>query len=775
MRLTHVDVTVASDIDNDTDLDADSDSDTDADSDSDTDADSDTEGVAGPSPTTDVVFDDLVMVRLSDDSHDDDLYDIAVIYGATVEREVGLSGLGVLRVAGGQAPALVTALALEPAVAAIMPVAVASGAVVQTVDVSGYAWHLDQLGLPPAVFLQDGDSVRVAVLDTGLAYENATEGGRAYQAAPSLAHVEIRYPIDLVNGDNTPYDDHQHGTHIASLIASQGLVQGVASGVDLMPIKVLDKDNTGMEFDLVEGIWHAIDNNADVINLSLSFHRDYVPSQPLIEALDAADQADIVVIAAVGNDGSSYVSWPAAHCSVLAVGALGYGENNLILAKYSNYGGGVDLMAPGGELDVDLNSDLVLDGLVGETIGLQEPGDVGAWMFEGTSQAAAVVTGVAAQLISDGVPPEEVRRRLISGAMASWGSSWVHQGMGVGRVSYMRSRAIASGALPPRTSQVAVSILPVLLDLGAGSVAPLVTVAAFDETGAPLVGAQVLVSVRGASEESTLCTTSLDVDGAAQCMIEGPAVDLLSLDGPASWEVVATRVIDAQGGVHRPMPGLFVSDALDVLVEAIDAQPATQDATLAVRWEQGSVEGLGDVHDAYVVFDLASSGQSRSLIFTPDALPFGSTSTVTVNLNATRALDPLGIQRLTLIDFGGSGLLSSPMGFRAPRLLAFGGSGLLSSPMGLRPQHVFGGRRAPVVRVSGSSHAGGGVQLGQPTGDSGPLGEDTALGARVSSGGWSTSGGYGGASAVGGGRWVGVAATTDLGGSAADSVPFPIE
>ena len=71
----------------------------------------------------------------------------------------------------------------------------------------------------------------VAVLDTGVAYE--TWGG--FTAADTLSSTAFTAPYDFINDDNHPNDDNEHGTHIASLIASSGAVTGVAAGVSLTP------------------------------------------------------------------------------------------------------------------------------------------------------------------------------------------------------------------------------------------------------------------------------------------------------------------------------------------------------------------------------------------------------------------------------------------------------------------------------------------------------------------------------------------------------------
>ncbi|MEL6349102.1 MAG: S8 family serine peptidase, partial [Myxococcota bacterium] len=146
-------------------------------------------------------------------------------------------------------------------------------------------WHLNDINTVDSDTLSD---FVVAVLDSGVSY-GLTE---------SLSSVPITAPLDLVDDDLVADDEHWHGTHIASLIASDGEVHGAARGVGLMPVRVLDENNAGAEIDLIDGIYHAVDNGADVINMSLAFSPGYAPSPALLEALEVAADAGVVMVGA---------------------------------------------------------------------------------------------------------------------------------------------------------------------------------------------------------------------------------------------------------------------------------------------------------------------------------------------------------------------------------------------------------------------------------------------------------------------------------------------
>lgn len=125
------------------------------------------------------------------------------------------------------------------------------------------AWEL--LGSPG----NPGQGVTVAIIDTGIAYENY----RSYEQAPDLSQTCFVQGRDFVNKDKHPNDDNGHGTHIAGTVAqstnnSVG-VAGVAFDACLMPVKVMNSLGTGNYDNVADGIYYATDNGAQIISLSL--------------------------------------------------------------------------------------------------------------------------------------------------------------------------------------------------------------------------------------------------------------------------------------------------------------------------------------------------------------------------------------------------------------------------------------------------------------------------------------------------------------------------
>jgi serine protease len=270
-------------------------------------------------------------------------------------------------------------------------------------------WNFRMLNAERTWDIQKGDpSVVIAVLDTGIAYEDFGP----FRKAPDFGTTTFVAGFDFVNDDTHANDDNFHGTHVASVIGeATDNVEGVAGfafGCALMPVKVLDENGDGSFFDVAEGIDFAARNpSVKVINLSLGGEGS---SNAVRQAVDRAVAAGITVVAASGNDTGGPVSFPAALPNVIAVGAV---DGRKQRAGYSNFGPELDLVAPGGDnrrddTGPDLVPDGRPDGILQQTLdpdsaerGIYD--DFAYFFVTGTSQSTPHVAALAGLLYRQGI------------------------------------------------------------------------------------------------------------------------------------------------------------------------------------------------------------------------------------------------------------------------------------------------------------------------------------------------------------------------------------
>jgi serine protease len=195
-----------------------------------------------------------------------------------------------------------------------------------------------------------GRGAVVAVLDTGVAYQNR---GR-FRRAPDLHHRRFVHPYDFVDDDRNPNDENGHGTHVTGTIAQRTNnaigVTGLAYGVKIMPLRVLDFQGAGDAGSISRAIRYAARRGAHVINMSLEFDAGVRASQipDIVRAVRYAHDRGAVVVAASGNAGNTAVAYPARTNHVISVGAI---TVRGCQAEYSNSGRGLDVVAPGGGND----------------------------------------------------------------------------------------------------------------------------------------------------------------------------------------------------------------------------------------------------------------------------------------------------------------------------------------------------------------------------------------------------------------------------------------
>jgi serine protease len=235
-----------------------------------------------------------------------------------------------------------------------------------------------------------GAGVTVAVVDTGIAYENYG----AFAQAPDLAGRTFVSPYDAVTGDGHANDENCHGTHVAGTIGqstNNGIgTAGIAYNCALMPVRVLDASGSGTYAWIASGITWAADHGANVINMSLG---GTTGSTTLQNAVIYANAHDVTICAAAGNSGHNGISFPARYTQCIAVGATRFDGTR---ARYSSYGSGIDVVAPGGDTSVDQNGDGYGDGILQQTFAQGSPTQFAYYFFQGTSMATPHVSAIAA-------------------------------------------------------------------------------------------------------------------------------------------------------------------------------------------------------------------------------------------------------------------------------------------------------------------------------------------------------------------------------------------
>lgn len=279
-------------------------------------------------------------------------------------------------------------------------------------------WNLKMINMPKAWDRSKGKGVVVAVLDTGVAFEDHDD----FRQVPDLRGTKFVDGYDFVNKDRHANDDHGHGTHVAGTIAQatnngEG-VAGVAFEAAIMPVKVLDHFGGGTSADIADAIRWAADHGANVINMSLGGGGR---SGVMEKAVEYARKKGVVVVCAAGNGGRGIVEYPAAYPGSVAVAAVGPSGQR---APYSSWGKELDVAAPGGDKRQGEEA-----GIIQNTIDPKDVSQAVYASYQGTSMATPHVAGVAALLFAAGAKgPDQVEKALFASSHPPKGATgWTDQ------------------------------------------------------------------------------------------------------------------------------------------------------------------------------------------------------------------------------------------------------------------------------------------------------------------------------------------------------------
>ncbi|MFH1366366.1 MAG: S8 family serine peptidase [Patescibacteria group bacterium] len=321
-------------------------------------------------------------------------------------------------------------------------------------------WDYDTT--PP---LYGGDSsVIVAVIDTGVAYENYG----TFIKARDLENTNFVAGYDFVESDSHPNDDDGHGTSVAEIIAASTnnayAISGISFNISIMPVRVIKHNATTTAAVVAQGIDFARTNGADVINLSLGGETS---SEILYTAIKAASEAGIIIVASTGNDSNDRIYYPAAYPEVIAVGATKQTDE---ISAFSNYGPGLDLVAPG----ENILAEYCYNPPICSSFHLVS--------IAGTSQAAPHVTAAVALLLSAGFDANKTEASLFNSAK-DLGTAGYDTTFGYGLLDIQAAFALAQSDLNAPTTSLTASPAEPNGNNGFFITNPLITLSATDDNG----------------------------------------------------------------------------------------------------------------------------------------------------------------------------------------------------------------------------------------------------------------------------------------------------
>ncbi|MDW0108900.1 S8 family peptidase [Sporosarcina aquimarina] len=271
-----------------------------------------------------------------------------------------------------------------------------------------FAWALKIPEWPEFDYFEamGNKGVTIAVIDSGIDTEhplfaNNVDEGRSY--------IENQKPTT---------DEFGHGTQVA------GVLRMTAPKATLVPYKVLESDGNGDSFHTLQAIVHAVDGGADIINVSVGTYKSVNSAEERLtkkayeRAVNYAKRHKVAMVASAGNEGFNLdekaklegsVHLPGGLRDVVTVGST---TKNHELAYYSNYGKGVDIVAPGGDFGPTFlaTGEMNVSYMMLTTKPLQQPHNFideavelppGYTLSFGTSLSAPMVSGAIAILMSN--------------------------------------------------------------------------------------------------------------------------------------------------------------------------------------------------------------------------------------------------------------------------------------------------------------------------------------------------------------------------------------
>ncbi len=274
-------------------------------------------------------------------------------------------------------------------------------------------WNVNSVNAPEAWKAGfRGQGVTIAVLDTGVDRNHADLSANIWKNTGERpgdgidndrnGYVDDVYGWNFARGNSNTLDRNGHGTHVAGIVGAlrNGFgPTGIAYGAKIMPVSVMDSSGYGRTSRVAQGIRYAVDNGADIINLS--FLGSY--SSDIYSDLNYAYSKNVFVAIAAGNNGASTPSYPARHSTrlpnVVSVGAHDSGNVRSSISNRVGNSRAVQVDAPGQRIHSTL------------------PGNRYGY-YTGTSMATPHAAGIAALALSANprLSAAQLRNYLVQGA-----------------------------------------------------------------------------------------------------------------------------------------------------------------------------------------------------------------------------------------------------------------------------------------------------------------------------------------------------------------------
>ncbi|GGD17426.1 S8 family serine peptidase [Flavobacterium orientale] len=242
-------------------------------------------------------------------------------------------------------------------------------------------------------------NIVMAVIDSGIKMDHPEFSGRFWFNTQEQAngldddnngYVDDIVGWDFVNNDNDPTDDHGHGTNVTGIAVANANNSIGYAGVDwnckLLPLKVLNQNNSGFTSNIISSIYYAINRDVDVISISIGGSGYSVAYE---NAINLAYNQNIPVIACMMNFNNNISYYPAAFANTIAVGSTNPNDHRTVPFFWSptsgsNYGSHIDVIAPGNFI-----------------YGLSHTSNTNYGSYwGGTSQATPLVAGVVSLMLS---------------------------------------------------------------------------------------------------------------------------------------------------------------------------------------------------------------------------------------------------------------------------------------------------------------------------------------------------------------------------------------